>query len=460
VPRTLRLHVSRMRLLILGAVLCAFALAIGAHPYRAAAASGTPNLAHASARAGASASRRRCSTSATHHKRRGTSKACAPKGATRHTIKLRDQRPPIDSSKPIGTPSSSTGTSGSRESSERQSEADLPEESKPVGHPSAPAEAVPLAGTEAPFRLFSPTSFWNQELPSNAPLDPTSAAVMRAFNEQLDQENTAKGGPANINTTAWSVPVYTVPANQPMVVVKLDETAETLTLRALQGAWDEVPLPANAQPAAGTDKHLVVWQPSSDRLWEFWRLEDTPEGWQAARGGAIQNASRTSGAYGPEDWPNAKSSWGASASGLSIAGGLITIEDLELGQINHALALGIPNPRSSVYSSPAERTDGASTEPLSLPEGAHLRLGPNLNLAALHLPHLTMMLAEAAQRYGIIIRDTAKDITFYAQDPIPTGREPYTGPTGFFEKKSPRELLASFPWSHLQLLKLELHDNP
>jgi hypothetical protein len=312
----------------------------------------------------------------------------------------------------------------------------------------------------APFRFFSPTSFWNEDLRADEPLDPTSAAVMRAFNQQLDQEDIAKGGPGNINTIEWSVPVYTVPANQPTVEVKLEDASKSKTLHALQEAWDQVPLPPNAQPAAGTDKHLVVWQPSSDRLWEFWRLEDTPEGWQAARGGAIRNTSRASGAYGPEDWPNAKSSWGASASGLSIAGGLITLEDLEHGQINHALALGIPNPRRDIYASPAERTDGRSTEPLALPEGAHLRLNPNLNLAALHLPHLTMMLAEAAQRYGIIIRDTAKDVTFYAQDPIPTGANPYTGPTGYFEDKRPRELLASFPWNQLQLLKMTLHHNP
>jgi hypothetical protein len=96
---------------------------------------------------------------------------------------------------------------------------------------------------------------------------------------------------------------------------------------------------------------------------------------------------------------------------------------------------------------------GATT----LPEGAHLRLEPGLNLAALHLPPFTLMLARAAQRYGIFVRDRASDIAFYGQDPIPTGTEPYTGSKGFFEGKSSAQLLASFPWSHLQVLKMELH---
>jgi hypothetical protein len=142
---------------------------------------------------------------------------------------------------------------------------------------------------------------------------------------------------------------------------------------------------------------------------------------------------------------------------LSIAGGLITLEDLALGQINHALALSVPNVRAGVYASPANRTDGRTYDPLALPEGAHLRLDPSLDLAALHLPRFTLLLARAAQRYGIFVRDGASNVTFYAQDPTPTGTEPYGGPNGYFEGQRASALLASFPWSHLQLLKMELH---
>jgi len=140
-----------------------------------------------------------------------------------------------------------------------------------------------------------------------------------------------------------------------------------------------------------------------------------------------------------------------------MAGGLITVEAREKGRINHALSMAIPNPRGEVYAAPAERTDGWSTEPASLPEGAHLRLDPSLDLASLHLPRLTLMMAEAAQRYGIFVRDTAGCVAFYAQDPIPTGTNPYIGAHGWFEGKTPAQILAAFPWSKLQLLKMELH---
>lgn len=312
--------------------------------------------------------------------------------------------------------------------------------------------AAHSSSSPTPFRFFANASFWNEELPGDAPLDPTSAAVMGAFDEEVATELQMDDGPW-IDTTSYSIPVYTVPANQPTVRVILEASGP-----ALQSAWDSVPLPSNAQPAAGTDHALVVWQPSTDRLWEFWRLVHEADGWHASWGGAMQNVSSNPGVYGPEAWPGATTWWGVSASSLSDVGGLISLEDVEKGEINHALEMAIPDVRAGAYDSPAQRSDGKSTDPLALAEGAHLRLNPNLDLAALHLPRLTLMIAEAAQRYGIFVKDGAGNVTFYAQDPIPTGTEPYSGPDGYFEGKYPNELLASFPWNELELLKMELHE--
>jgi hypothetical protein len=324
--------------------------------------------------------------------------------------------------------------------------ADVPQEGKSLDGPRP-------AGTSEPFRFFSPSSFWNEPLPATAPLDPHSTELVEAFDALVASEEQGRGGPW-INTTSYSVPIYTVPADQPTVRVALYHTP---VVPALQAAWSAVPLPPDAQPAAGTDGVLVVWQPSTNRLWDFWRLVHGATGWHASWGGAMQNVSNDAGVSGPQAWPGGKPWWGTSASSLEIAGGLITLEDLELGVINHALSMAIPEVRAGVYASPAERDDGKSTNPLALPEGAHLRLNPNLNLAALHLPRVTLMIAEAAQRYGIFIRDRSKDVQFFAQDPIPTDTEPYTGASGYFEGKYPSELLASFPWSELQVLKMELH---
>jgi hypothetical protein len=328
----------------------------------------------------------------------------------------------------------------------------------------SPGEVAEPKGTEpgsgeiareesAPFRFFAPTSFWNAPVPADAPLDPSSGSVVRALVEKVGAEEETGRGPW-IDTTSWTLPVYTVPADQPTVPVQLEGGDPK---DSLASAFSAVPLPSDAQPAGGSDKELVVWQPSTERLWEFWRLEHKAGGWQASGGGAMQDVSAQQGVYGPEVWPGAKPWWGANGSSLSNLGGMISLEDLKLGQINHALTIGAGETRAGVYASPAQRTDGTSKDPLSLPEGAHLRLNPSVNLVALHLPRLTLMIAEAAQRYGVIVTDSGPNVGFATQDPTPTGTEPFAGPSGYFEGKTPSELLASFPWGDLELLKMELH---
>jgi hypothetical protein len=302
------------------------------------------------------------------------------------------------------------------------------------------------------FRFFAPTSFWNRPAPRDGAIDRRSSAAIAALDAEVASEQDDQSGPW-INTDSYSVPVLRVPRRTPTVRVRL---ASPYAVPALRRAFAAVPLPAGARPAAGSDAHLVVWQPSRDRLWEFWRLRRRPGGWRASWGGAIAHVSSDRGAYDRSAWPGATPLWGASASSLSIAGGLITLQDLERGWINHALAISLPAVRAGVYALPARRTDGVDRDPAALPEGAHLRLRPGLDLNRLSLPPLTRMIAEAAQRYGFYVRDRARTVCFYAQAPLRAARDPYAGPSGYFEGQTPAALLAAFPWSDLRLLPMRL----
>jgi hypothetical protein len=54
----------------------------------------------------------------------------------------------------------------------------------------------------------------------------------------------------------------------------------------------------------------------------------------------------------------------------------------------------------------------------------------------------------------MILRDqTSYALAFYAEDPTPSGSNPYPA---LFGNQYPIDLLASFPWEHLQLLKMDL----
>ncbi|HWE11722.1 MAG TPA: hypothetical protein VG325_20410 [Solirubrobacteraceae bacterium] len=318
--------------------------------------------------------------------------------------------------------------------------------------PTAPATTTAPAGTTTastaltaaqasvvPFNAFAPTSFWNAPLPSTAPVDPNSPAYVSDLVSQVQQYG------AWMNTTWYSVPVYVVPAGQPTVKVTVNTWAPDL-----QQAWNAVPIPAGAVAAKGTDQSMAVWQPSSDKMWDFWLMNQTNGAWSARWGGEMDNVTTNPGYYTHAAQTN---NWGGTATGMALLGGLVTIADLQRGYINHALALAVPLTEANAFSWPAQRTDGRSTAPTALPEGIRFRIDPNLDIASLHLPYLDRLLAQAAQTYGIVLRDTSGAVTFYGQDPTPTGSNPWASP---FDGWSEGTYLSWLPWSHMQALQTQM----
>jgi hypothetical protein len=307
------------------------------------------------------------------------------------------------------------------------------------------------------IRLFSPHSVWNQPLSDHATLDPSSKRRSRAFIAEIHREKRAKRGPW-INTTSDSTPLYVVPRGQNRVPVKLDGAASGTSL---QRAFDQgVPIPAGARPALGSDGHLTIYQPSTDKLWELWRGYTLLGHWHAAWGGAMDHVSRSPGYFNVHSWPSLIApsgwNWGATATSLPAIAGTIRMAELRRGKIRHALALAIPSPCAWVFSWPAQRGDGDSRHQRTcLPEGAHLRIDPKLDLAKLHLPKPALVIARAAQRYGMIVRDKTHDATgFYAEAPKDPKVDPYTGPHGLFGGLDPWEFLPRIPWGHVELLKM------
>ena len=69
------------------------------------------------------------------------------------------------------------------------------------------------------------------------------------------------------------------------------------------------------------------------------------------------------------------------------------------------------------------------------------------------LPRFTAMLAKAAQRYGIIVRDTSPVVTLYAQDPSNLGTNPWVTAI----TPSAPAVLDAFPWDRLQLMRMRLY---
>lgn len=285
------------------------------------------------------------------------------------------------------------------------------------------------------MRVFAPTSVWNQALAAGAAVDPMSPQLVAALQGELAREMPVRSGPW-IATYKYSVPVYTVGADVPTVHVTLDTYKPQL-----QRDFDAVPIPNRAHAAAGTDQHLVITQPSTDTLWEFWHARLLADGWHAGWGGKMTNVSSNPGYF-----PNP---YGASGTSLPLLAGLMTSAEIQSGTIDHALAMALPLTASGTPTWPAQRSDGRTTGPTAIPEGTHFRIDPTLDLSTLRLSPTGLAIARAAQRYGFIVRDGAACVEFYAEDPTTQASSPY-GP--LFGRLYPDEVLAGFPWNRLQVV--------
>jgi hypothetical protein len=317
-----------------------------------------------------------------------------------------------------------------------------------LGKPRTASRALRLDPPDC-VRFYGPRAIWNRPIPAGAPLDEDSAEVVHDLAAKV-AAGYQTGMPPTINTDSYAPPVYTVRAGQPRVRVRLD--APPGHAPELVQAFSSVPLRAGALPAPGTDSELVVWQPATDTMWEFWRLRRDSGGWVASWGGRLDHVST-----GPGHFAAPRANWGTTASSLPLAGGMITPRELKRGVIDHALSLALPATRAGVFSLPAQRTDGESNCPHAVPEGARLRLDPALDVDSLVLSPPVAALARAAQRYGIYVRDQSGSVSFYAQSAVSLTSDPYPG---FFGGQAPYELLKQFPWSHLQVMRMTLRRMP
>jgi hypothetical protein len=293
-----------------------------------------------------------------------------------------------------------------------------------------PGEAASRTTATAPSRAlpFAPSSFWRTPL-QNPAVDADSDTMVSRLQEQVGRYGTY------VNTTQYSVPVYEVGSDITPVRVVLDGGGT----EELQDAFEAVPLPPGARGSRGSDGSAVVWQPSTDTLWEFWKLRRDDGTWRARWGGRIEQVSASSGVYEPP--------FGVAASGLSLLGGLLRDGEVRAGRVDHPIAISVPEVTARVFRAPATRTDGKSAG--GIPLGSRFRLDPAVDVGRLPLSPAGRVVAAAAQRYGFVVTDTSVGcVCLYAEDPASLGSNPWPELFGVPSWK----LLNGFPWAKLQLL--------
>ena len=316
---------------------------------------------------------------------------------------------------------------------------------------------------------------WTTPLEDDARVSPDSADAVGRLARQARYTPTSspvsgyneEGYQAIVQIGEYSVPVWTVEEDQPTSVVTLVDSEGQPRPEGdsfgLQDTWREVPVPDVDQPQAeGDDGHLVIWQPSTDTLWEFWRFESRGTGgdrtYAAEYGARIDDQSDFDGRI-----PNR---WGARATSLELLGGVLRMDEYLEGAFPHAVGVALPVV-DEVVVPPASRTDGpVSATPEAkfddaLSEGMRFRLPAGYDCAGAfpESERFSVMLCEAVRDYGLIVNDrTGGSVSLFAEDDRTVGttyseleESPWPGAGVAFS--GPDALLNRFPWDDLQLLE-------
>jgi hypothetical protein len=300
-------------------------------------------------------------------------------------------------------------------------------------------------------RPFAASAFWYADV-SGAPIATDSASCAADAVRQMKQYyGSASQTNVALNTTSYAPPIYTVPAGvSPLTNVGFNDVqGKGYFDTGLQSQWTGVPIPSYAVPADGTDSEMVIYQPSSDKMWEFWVAKKTGSTWIAAWGGRLDSCSTSNGIF--------PGGYGTTATGLPFLGGTITIAELQaaaagnIDAINHAMGISFVETASG-YSWPAQRGDGGyGTTPIQ--EGRRFRIDPGLNVAALNVNNIVKAVARAGQRYGFVVWDKAGSVSMRAENPKGPVSQGQTDPyPAIFGADVYWNVLNAMPWTSLQAL--------
>ncbi len=218
---------------------------------------------------------------------------------------------------------------------------------------------------------------------SRAPVDPRSGAYVASIGL------TAHLQPDFGSNPAYGIPYTIVGARQPRAPIRFTEYGE-------QSDPGPYPIPPGA-PVEGAgeagDRHVLVMQSGTCRLFELYAASRRGAGWEAGSGAVFDLRSN---ALRPEGWTS------ADAAGLPIFPLLVRYPEVRAGRIDHALRVTVPRTQRG-YIHPATHFASGSADPSLPPMGLRLRLKASYPLAGFSGQALVIL--RALKRYGLIVAD-------------------------------------------------------
>ncbi len=236
--------------------------------------------------------------------------------------------------------------------------------------------------------MFPANSVFNTKIVA-LPTDARSADYVASIgtNTKLhpDFGTVYNGGPIGI-------PYVAVPTTQPLVPVVFDEPAESDP-----GPY---PIPPNAPVEFGSDRHVLVVREGDCKLYETGVSVKQANGSWTAFSGAVWDLD--SNALRPDTWTS------ADAAGLPMLPLLARYDEVQTGQINHAMRFTADITRRA-YVWPGRHYASSNTQANRPPLGQRFRLKASVNVEAMTISAEAKVIFRALQEYGMFLADNGSN---------------------------------------------------
>jgi hypothetical protein len=251
----------------------------------------------------------------------------------------------------------------------------------------SPAPAVPPPTSSCP--VFPANNAWHADI-SRLPVHPRSGAWITSMggpSRRLHPDFGPSGQPM-----PYGIPYIVVAGSHAKVPVSFDYEDES----------DAGPYPLGQETPieSGSDRHAIMIDRDACTLYELYDTHYAPGG-STAGSGAIWNLN--SNALRPAGWTS------ADAAGLPIFAGLLRLDEVQGGMVDHAIRVTASSTDRS-YLWPARHQAGSANNPNLPPMGARFRMKAGFSVAGFRPD--TQVVLQAMKRYGMIVADNGSNWYF------------------------------------------------
>lgn len=258
--------------------------------------------------------------------------------------------------------------------------------------PDGGAARPPAFGSVAAPRLagcpvFPADSWWHADV-SRLPVHPRSQQWLRHMSPG-SRLHPDFGDAYGEQPVPYGIPVTVVQGTHPTVHVRFGYASESDRVRYPLGADTKI----EGGRASNGDRHAIVVDRSTCRLYETFATRHTASGWRAGSGAVW---SLRSNALRPRGWTS------ADAAGLPILPGLLRLAEVRAGHVDHAIRFTTDvTDRRFVW--PARHQAGSVSDRSYPPMGARFRLKGSFDLSGYRTD--TRVVLRAMQTYGLVLAD-------------------------------------------------------